>query len=137
MRIGDKIRELRRRHHMVQADFGKKVGVSANHLSRFENHRLKPGRVTLQKLAETCNVPLECLLDDAADLPPVPERFAVEDPELAERFIEAAGLPKEERRAILMVIDAFLAKQRVAQALGQVHGGQARGKGEGRGKTAR
>ena len=117
MAIGDKILELRRRHHMTQDQFAEKVGITGRHLSRFENHRLRPGKTTLLKIAEACEIPVQVLLDEAAELPPAPEPLTIEDPELAERFVEAVELPKEERKAILMVIDAFLAKHLVAKAL--------------------
>ena len=60
--IGDKIRELRTRSNLTQADLGKLVGVSMQAVSKWENGTAEPSTSNLLALAKLFNVSAEELL---------------------------------------------------------------------------
>src|SRR5918995_2191487 len=57
-RVGDLLRDWRRRRHVSQLELSNRSGVSARHLSFIESGRSRPSREMVLHLAEELEVPL-------------------------------------------------------------------------------
>src|SRR5215218_8731870 len=57
-RVGELLREWRRRRHVSQLELSNRSGVSARHLSFIESGRSRPSREMVLHLAEELDVPL-------------------------------------------------------------------------------
>lgn len=83
--IGNRMKSLREQNKLTQADLGKKIGVSAATINRYEKGQCEPDYTTLEKIADFFEVTTDYLLgrsDDPTgypthleDLPPM-ERLA-------------------------------------------------------------
>ena len=58
-----KLKALRDRRGLTQADLAKKAGVSPGYIARLETHRHDPKLSTLVKLAKALGVPVTALLE--------------------------------------------------------------------------
>ena len=58
VRFGSKVRALRRREGLSQADLASKLGISASYLNLIENHKRPLPAPLLVKLAQQFNVDL-------------------------------------------------------------------------------
>ncbi|MFC1708291.1 helix-turn-helix domain-containing protein [Planctomycetota bacterium] len=111
MRIGEKIRELRRQQRLTQDELGELIRIHGRHISRYENGRANPSQPTLERIAQTFDVPLQALLVDDEPLPP-PRPPLPRDPELTARFAELAQFPPKAREVALSVLDALILQNR-------------------------
>ena len=67
--VSRQIREHRTAAGMTQDQLAKLSGLPQSHISRIENARLSPSRVTLERVARALDVPIDTfdLADDASD----------------------------------------------------------------------
>ncbi len=117
MTLGEQIKALRLDRGWTQFDLAQRMEVHDRHVTRWETNKNRPAGRTLEKLAEIFEVTVPELFGSAA---PVVEKEG-EDGDLRRQFKELQALSPSERLAISMVIDAFLAKKRMEDAL---HPGQ-------------
>ena len=61
--FGEKIIELRRQNNLTQADLGKKLNISAQAISKWENNQSEPDMNTLKMISSLFNVSIDELLD--------------------------------------------------------------------------
>ena len=67
-KVGSRIRELRLRARLSQADLAHRVGsMGANDLSRYERGRRSPTLATLERLANALNIPVAAFFDFGTD----------------------------------------------------------------------
>jgi len=99
--------KYRKARGMTQEELGQAVGVTQRAISYYENESQHPPSTILVKLAETLGVSADTLLciDDAR------EALAQRDTLLARKFLEAEELPPADRKTVIQVIDALIAKQ--------------------------
>lgn len=69
MKVGDKIRKLRKQNKLTQTDLANKCGISFSFVSDIETGRRNPSIETLKTISIALNVPLTTLLEDE----PLPE----------------------------------------------------------------
>ena len=62
MSIGTKIRDLRKQAHLSQTELGKKVSVSQQTLTAWENNKAEPSSSAVAQLADIFNVTTDYLL---------------------------------------------------------------------------
>lgn len=55
----DKIKEIRKKHHMTQIELARKIGVKRNTISDYETGYSKPDTIRLIKIANIFNVPMD------------------------------------------------------------------------------
>ena len=60
--LGDKIKELRQARNMSQVDLGKKIGVSKQSVSNWENENIQPSIDMLIRIADVFSVTCYYLL---------------------------------------------------------------------------
>ncbi len=113
MPLGDRIRELRKEHGWSQSDLAAKIGADTGQISRYETAKMTPGADAVVKIAEALDVSCDYLLVDDA-----PRRaFRSPDTILGDRLTGLDELTDEDRHALLHMLDALLAKNRVRNAL--------------------
>lgn len=55
----NKIKEIRKKHHMTQIELARKIGVRRNTISDYETGYSKPDTIRLIKIANIFNVPMD------------------------------------------------------------------------------
>lgn len=88
MTVGEKIKTLRKAMGFTQTEFGKKLGVQKNAVSKWECGQVEDvPRSKLNTMASIFGVTTSYLIDDEAAVPPVTEDFmsALQDHERFDR----------------------------------------------------
>lgn len=99
-KVGEIIRDYRKKMGYTQFQFAERVGISEFYISAIETGRRIPGRNALVKISQEMNIPVEGLLDLATDSSVM---YATSD--LYERI---NGLPEEKRKLAFLLIDAII-----------------------------
>lgn len=60
--LGERIKELRKKHKMSQKELAEKLGVSTSAIGMYEQERREPDSAKLEQLCEIFNVTLDYLL---------------------------------------------------------------------------
>jgi len=67
MKIGQKIKFFRKNNNITQKDLGKKIGVSASTVTKYENDSLEANYETLLKICDELNITIAELFEDNDD----------------------------------------------------------------------
>lgn len=113
MKIGEKIKVLRKQHKMTQTELGEKLGVKTNAVSKWECGRVEDIPMSkIKAMALLFDVPPSYLIDE--DQPP-PEENKPAEPELDEldkEFIRlVAQLTPEQRRRQIEVLQDIVGRK--------------------------
>jgi transcriptional regulator with XRE-family HTH domain len=110
MSLGDNVKRIRKERGWSQAELADKIGAHLNHVSKIENSKYMPSFDTVQKLAEVLQVSLDYLANskDGKD-----GEMKIEDQTFAEKIRLLNSLETEERKAIILFIDALLSKKKM------------------------
>ena len=68
MQLSQKIKNLRERENLSQTDFGKKIGVKANTVWRWESGQATPQTRILQRICDVFNITLSSLIDNTSEI---------------------------------------------------------------------
>jgi hypothetical protein len=123
VRFGSKVRALRRREGLSQADLAAKLGVSASYLNLIENHKRPLPAPLLVKLAQQFNVDLALFAsdEDARLVSDLTEAFAdpmFEDPALTQvELRDMATASPAAARAVIGLYRAYRAAKGTADDL--------------------
>lgn len=83
MRLTEKLAALRKKNCLTQSALAEKMDLSRQAVSRWESGETAPSMDNLRRLSSLYDVPLDCLLNDDAELPGPETAVAVmERPEL-------------------------------------------------------
>lgn len=69
MKIGSKIRELRREKMWTQKDLGNAIGMSSHTIALWEGCKIMPSENARKELAKVFGVPIEYLMKDGEEKP--------------------------------------------------------------------
>jgi len=116
MPLGERVKELRKERGWSQGELADKVGTDARQISRYENGRITPSLDVVARLAEVFNISLDYLVVEGAQRRPL----HVEDHGLGERLALLSELTDEDRAALLNVLDALVAKNRLKSLAGDI-----------------
>lgn len=111
--LAQNLKALRKARGWSQADLAHRTGVHITHVSRVETGKYLPAIDFVMKTAKAFGVSLDQLLGDLEEQPEI----TIEDKDLAERVRLLESLAKDERDALVKVIDAVLTKHRIQQIL--------------------
>ena len=123
VRFGSKVRALRRREGMSQADLAAKLGISASYLNLIENHKRPLPAPLLVKLAQQFNVDLGQFAsdEDARLVSDLMEAFAdpmFDDPALTQAEVrDMAAASPAASRAVITLYRAYRAAKGAADDL--------------------
>jgi transcriptional regulator with XRE-family HTH domain len=118
MRLGEKIKQLRREKGFSQGLLEQRSGVNSKLLSKYENSRIIPTADTLKKIAEGLGISADYLLFDNV---PKTGLSPLKDLELFELFKEVEDMNKENKDMIKNLIGAVIVKNKVQDALRPAH----------------
>ena len=102
MTTGERIKELRRQHEMLQSELGKKVGCSKQRISNIERGITQLPADLASKIADVFEVTVEEISRD--DLPEM-YRLSQEEQALIQIY---RGLSENDRLVLLRMYDMFL-----------------------------
>lgn len=113
--LSGRLKALRKKRGISQADLAEKTSVHFTQISRYERGESKPNAEAITKLAKALDTTVDYLMngtsDDAAT-------NAGLEKEIISRFKQVQDLPTEEKRTVLSLLDAFIAKQKIQDLLG-------------------
>lgn len=104
MSFGKRLLEARKRKGISQEDMAVRLGTKGPAIGRYERDEMKPSVELAAKMAAMLDVSLDYLAG-LTDVQP--------DKELAERIMEVARFPEDDREHVFSVIDAFIAKRKI------------------------
>jgi transcriptional regulator with XRE-family HTH domain len=104
MTLGKKIESLRKERKWSQVKLADAIGVSVNHLSRWENNRIRPRNRSLESLSKVFGVELAEFVEakNTTFHPTAPE------PELGEILDDIRQLDDEQRNVLKFVVQSML-----------------------------
>jgi transcriptional regulator with XRE-family HTH domain len=109
MAVGDNIRKLRKEKGLTQKELAEKLNTHYTNINRIENNKYIPSLNTLMQVADLFDVTLDYLATGKED---ELQEVRIEDKKLAEKFKLIDSLEKEERRALITIIDSILTKKK-------------------------
>jgi transcriptional regulator with XRE-family HTH domain len=108
--FAERLRILRTQRNLSQTELGKLVDLHYTHIGRYERGHSRPAADTLNRLAHALGCSTDYLLEGNNDSAAC-ARF--EDRQLLERFQEIQDLSDDDKRVMLVFLDAFLAKKKI------------------------
>ncbi|PKQ62786.1 hypothetical protein BZG02_11340 [Labilibaculum filiforme] len=107
MTLGDRITELRKQKDWSQTELAKNIDASREAISKYERNEAVPSVETAKKIADTFNVTLDYLMDEAGS------SF---DKQTVNRIKSIEQLNPEDKSHLFAVLDAFLRDVKTKQA---------------------
>ena len=111
MSLGNRIKSLRRAHHLTQQKLADKVDVSRIYVQALDSNRRLPSMKLLQKLAPALDVELNDLLADFSNTKENPARVQLEtmlDSGELEIWYRSKKLTEKELSRVYRVVQAAL-----------------------------
>ena len=110
--FGSRVKQLRKEHGWSQKQLATQLDIRFQLLNKYEGGQHIPPAETLIKLADTLKTTVDYLLTGN----PQQEQPCVDD-SLFRRFQVLERFNEEDKQTVIKVIDAMIAKQRIAAAL--------------------
>ena len=118
MEIGERIRKIRESKKMSQKEVTVISGVGTAMYSRIESGKTEPSITTLEKIALALRVGLSDFFHE--DAPAQDVEVNTYDSSLMERVKLIDTLPDEEKKTVFSIVDAFVGKRKLKNALQNV-----------------
>ena len=113
--FGARLKGLRKQKNWSQKELAARVDIRFQQLNKYESGLNIPPAGMLIKLADTLHVSLDYLLTgNMNEVEPLANSC------LFRRFQALEGMTQEDQETVIKVIDAMIAKQRIASALASV-----------------
>jgi len=109
--LGSRIRKLRKKNYMSQAELAKKIGVSASAIGMYEQNRRTPDNDTLREFCEIFGVTSDYLLglslssERKYDVSEVLDDYSKKLSEQESLMFDGEPLNEDERRQVLQTIE--------------------------------
>lgn len=116
MNIGDNIKRVREAKNLTQKEVIMAIDMGAAMYSRIESGKTEPSLTTLEKIAKALGVSLVELIQSDESLSDVNSV----DKSLMEKVRLMEALNDEERKTIYTMLDAFIGKKKLKDALSNV-----------------
>lgn len=109
-KLGDRIKDLRRKKNLSQSELADKVGISYAQIGRYETKGSEPPSGTLKKIADALGVSPDFLIYGASD---EKAKAKLSDADLINQFKAIEELDEEDRNVVKKLIDAFITKKQL------------------------
>ncbi|WLD27617.1 MULTISPECIES: helix-turn-helix domain-containing protein [Clostridioides] len=106
MDFGDRIKQLRENMNLSREELSNKINISYSALSKYETNNRFPDKVTLNKIADFFDVSTDYLLGRNKNI------SNEEDEEVKELVDIIYKLDKEDRDAVLKILDSLISKHK-------------------------
>ncbi len=112
--FGERLARLRKARGYTQTELGELLGISQRVVTYYERESGRPPGHLLPKLAEILGVSVNVLLGNEREREPVQPRHT----RLWRKLREVEKLPDADRKTIVRMIDALLARQKLEKRAG-------------------
>ena len=109
--FGEHIKQLRKEKGWTQKELGNKTGASFARLNKYEDGTNAPPLDKLQTLASAPETSIDYLVTGLT------EGMPIHNTRLIQRFQELEHFKPDDQETVIKLIDAMIAKQRMASAL--------------------
>jgi transcriptional regulator with XRE-family HTH domain len=116
MEVGGQIKRIRTAKGLSQKEVLNVSGLDKAQFSRIENGKTDPSFSTLEKIANALGVSLSDLFASTQEL----KEINSHDKSIMEKVSLMETLPEEERKTIYIMLDAFVGKKKLKDALSGV-----------------
>lgn len=116
MNVGENIKRIRTAKNLSQKEVLTAANLDAAQYSRIENGKTDPSVTTLERISTALGVSLADLFATARDL----KDITSVDKSVMEKVSLIDSLPKEEKQTIYTILDAFVSKRKLKDALKSV-----------------
>lgn len=117
MPFSEKLKRLRKEKRWSQLDLAQSIDSDARQISRYEKGRITPSTDVVLRMAEVFDVSVDYLLrEDALRRP-----LKIHDQEIVQRLHDLHHLNSEDKNALLHILDAMIAKNKIEAVLGSAH----------------
>jgi transcriptional regulator with XRE-family HTH domain len=116
MKTGDNIRRVRTAKGLSQKEVTINSGLDTAQYSRIENGKTDPSVSTLERIAKAMGVPIADFFTETGEQ----QEINTLDKSLMEKVALIECLPEQEQQAIYTLLDAFVSKQKLKNALENV-----------------
>jgi len=108
--IGNRIKELRKKHNLTQSELAEKVGLTYVQIGRYEKRGAIPSADVLPKLAEALNTTTDFLTNGDKD-----QRTSnqLKDNTILTLFKKIENLEEKDKEMIITFLDAFVTKKMI------------------------
>ncbi len=112
--FAERIKELRKRKGLSQAELAEAMGVHFAQVSRYERGETKPNAEAMTKLAQVLETSTDFLMNGTTDETAVSAGL---DKEMISRFKQVQELDADDKKTMLSFLDAFIAKGKIQNLL--------------------
>ena len=116
MGLADNLKRLRKKQGWSQTQLAKKIGSHLSHVNRIETGKYNPSLEVVQKLPSVFDVSIDYLISDTEE---DFKEVRIEDKSLLERVKLIDSLDKEDKTALIRVIDSMLTKKKILHLITQ------------------
>ncbi len=113
--FGERVKQLRKEKSWTQKELGNKIGVTYAQLNKYEGGTNAPPLDKLQALASALETSIDYLVTGN-----LTEDMPIHNTRLIQRFQELESFNPDDQEMVIKLIDAMIAKQRIASALAPV-----------------
>ncbi|MCO6498198.1 MAG: helix-turn-helix transcriptional regulator [Chitinophagaceae bacterium] len=112
--FADRLKDLRKRKGISQSELAELIEVHFTQVSRYERGETKPNAEAMTKLAKALDTTVDFLMNGTAD--DVAKDAGLEK-ELISRFKEVQSLETDDKKTVLSLMDAYIAKTKIQSLL--------------------
>ena len=113
--FAERLKELRKKKSISQAKLAELIDVHFTQVSRYERGETKPSAKVVTKLAKVLDTTTDYLMNGTVDDLAISTGL---DKEIISRFKEVQSFTFEDKKTVLSLLDAFIAKNKISQYLG-------------------
>ena len=113
--FSDRLKALRKQRGISQAELAEQTEVHFTQISRYERGETKPNADAVTKIAKALDTTVDYLMNGTTD--DLAENTGLEK-EIITRFKQVQALPTEEKKTVLSLLDAYIAKSKIKDLLG-------------------
>lgn len=110
MNIGLKLKKIRNLHNLSQAQLSEKIKVHTTNIARYETNKQTPTIEILKKIADFYDITIDYFISDNEEIKPASR---IKDKKLLERFEAVESLKEEDKKTVIDLIDAFIAREKI------------------------
>lgn len=114
MSFAQRLKELRKKKGFSQAKIAELINVHFTQLSRYERGDTKPNAVAMAKLAKVLDTTVDYLMTGSTDDIIVDLGL---NKELITRFKQMKDFNSEDKKTVISLLDAFIAKTKIQNIL--------------------
>ena len=114
MDFAGRLKELRKKKGIAQADLANMIGVHFTQVSRYERGETKPNAEAAAKLSKTLDTTVDYLMNGTMD--DLLKDTGLEK-DLVNRFKQVQLMTQQDKETILSLMDAYIAKTKIQNIL--------------------